>query len=997
MSSSSARIRVELTVMADFIFLQPSCDIHLVLGAGFTNGPRAMNNLRLTVFEGNFLAAAPNVTINRNVRISAVPPAAIACDFYPDGQTIVEYDAVSGNLRPLAVGEAFVQVRFDDPTHGPDMHHVIIARIQVHQTMNGWWFGNNSLTVFRDDTLHHGQVSLYALFDETTPGAGIVGDITGHGYVELTSLNTALFDVSTTYQDRIHGKAVGSDQLRGVITGPMLTQTHQLPIEVVDFTQTARRIIKGVDVQWTKPKIEQHNVLFLAEGFRTQDEELFKGLVTRLAHKLRNNARHSPYNYLKDNFNIWRAFIPSRENGVTMAPQVVAGGEAKGTALPVIAAFENSRSLQELTTLVGLPTRADATELVQTLRNRWSAPGSDAQLAGFVNANFSDAVIEAWKTIGSEGILQTRDSFYGLCYGTRAGERVSGLTNQLVTDPATADFARRIHTWFLPIVPAQNFDLDWRRYAPELRYVQIIGGPQPGPRAPSLGNLILDHMRTLEIDPSSPAIEPGLSLGALWQRDFTTSPTATRREISSVGLVCIVVNDAHRGAANLNIRTFAAISLADKLKTETTRVQPAPPGTRPINRDVDKDLPENPDPSQADFSGSINLSKPVDFLAHEFGHSFVLGDEYEDRSTRLATAEVEFSDNLTFRATVNVATPVGNVPRIDPERVKWLRLHRMLRSDAIVTAAQRLSSTQVEITLDPSRVSRWTTGEQVLLRKYKADTDVRRRQLPIVVADDLLELTINAINPTTGVITLDLTNPGASLPATIDFRAGSVLFISKRYRADAIVGPAVRLDDTRLKVTLAPTAVSRWSKGEKAFLHSATSNEILELFIAAAPDKTQNSITLTTVHFEVNLPASLDAFPAGSMLSENKKYKDDSEKFVVEKAVIDHMTNTREPLTNNFVAAGPDSCGEFEKGPNDPPGIDGLKKPCKGYRLIGVYEGGGGHVCNVYRPAGGCKMRAAEGEDEEGEFCFVCKYLIVNRVDSSKHEELDREYPKPKK
>jgi hypothetical protein len=878
------------------------------------------------------------------------------------------------------------------------MHHFIIARIQVHQIMNGWWFGNNSLTVFRDDTLHHSQVSLYALFDETTPGAGIVGDITGHGYVDLTSLNTTLFDVSTTYQDRIHGKAVGSNQLRGVINGPMFNQTHDLTVNVVDFTQTVRPILIDVDVQLSKPRIEQHNVLFLSEGFRAQDEPLFNGLVTRLANKLRGNARHSPYNLLKDRFNIWRAFIPSRENGVTMAAQVVADGQAKGTPLPVPATFKNSGSLQQLTTLVGLPTRADATELVQTLRNRWSAPGSDAQLAGFVNANFSDAVIEFWKTIGSEGILQTRDSFYGLCYGSRAGERISSVTNQLVDNPATAPFAQRIHTWFSPLVVAQNFDLDRRRYAPELYYVALINGNIRTPRPGSLGNLVLDHIRTLEIDPNSQANEPGLNLGALWQREFTASPTATRREISSVGLVCIVVNDAHRGASNLNIRTFCAISLADKLKIGTVRVQPTPAATRPVNRDVDNDLPQNPNPAQPDFSGSINLSKPVDFLAHEFGHSFALGDEYEgNRSGTVAGSEVEFSDNLTFRATVNEATPAGNVPRIDPERVKWLRLHRVLKSDAIVTATQRLSNAQLEITLDPSRVSRWTTNEQVLLRKYKGDTDQRRRQLPIVVADDLLELTINAINPTTGVITLDLTNPGASLPATIDFRAGSVLFISKRYRADAIVGPAVRLSDTQLKVTLAPAAISRWSKGEKAFLHSATSNEILELFIAAAPDKMQNSITLTTVHFEVNLPASLDAFPAGSMLSENKKYKDNSEKFVVEKAVIDHMTNTREPLTNNFVNMPPQFCGQFEKGPNDPPGIDGLKKPCKGYRLIGVYEGGGGNVCNVYRPAGGCKMRAAEGEDEEGEFCFVCKYLIVNRVDSSQHEVLDPEYPKPKK
>ena len=241
-----------------------------------------------------------------------------------------------------------------------------------------------------------------------------------------------------------------------------------------------------------------------------------------------------------------------------------------------------------------------------------------------------------------------------------------------------------------------------------------------------------------------------------------------------------------------------------------------------------------------------------------------------------------------------------------------------------------------------------------------------------------------------------LTNPGASLPATLDFRAGSVLFISKRYRADATVGPAIRLNDTEAKVTLAPAAITRWNKGEKAFLHSATSNEILELFVALAPDKTDNTITLRTVHFEVNLPATLEAFPAGSMLAENKKYKDDAEKFVVEKAVIDHMTNTREPLTNNFSSTTP-FCGQSESGTNEAPSIDNLKKPCKGYRLIGVYEGGGGSVCSVYRPAGGCKMRAGEGDDEEGEFCFVCKYLIVNRVDAGKHELIDREYPLPKK
>jgi hypothetical protein len=51
-----------------------------------------------------------------------------------------------------------------------------------------------------------------------------------------------------------------------------------------------------------------------------------------------------------------------------------------------------------------------------------------------------------------------------------------------------------------------------------------------------------------------------------------------------------------------------------------------------------------------------------------------------------------------------------------------------------------------------------------------------------------------------------------------------------------------------------------------------------------------------------------------------------------------------------------------------------------------------------YRPAGACKMRDNKNTGGEGEFCFVCKYLIVNRVDPGMHDVLDhRYYPTAKK
>jgi hypothetical protein len=64
--------------------------------------------------------------------------------------------------------------------------------------------------------------------------------------------------------------------------------------------------------------------------------------------------------------------------------------------------------------------------------------------------------------------------------------------------------------------------------------------------------------------------------------------------------------------------------------------------------------------------------------------------------------------------------------------------------------------------------------------------------------------------------------------------------------------------------------------------------------------------------------------------------------------------------------------------------------------IIGIYEGGGGHDCGVFRPAGRCKMREAFAQGVP--FCHVCRYILVDRVDPTKHGELDAiynlQYPK---
>jgi hypothetical protein len=59
--------------------------------------------------------------------------------------------------------------------------------------------------------------------------------------------------------------------------------------------------------------------------------------------------------------------------------------------------------------------------------------------------------------------------------------------------------------------------------------------------------------------------------------------------------------------------------------------------------------------------------------------------------------------------------------------------------------------------------------------------------------------------------------------------------------------------------------------------------------------------------------------------------------------------------------------------------------------VLGIYDGGGQTDCGVFRPAGRCRMRA--GFDTTVPFCHVCSYVIVDMLDPTKHQKLDRSYP----
>jgi hypothetical protein len=75
---------------------------------------------------------------------------------------------------------------------------------------------------------------------------------------------------------------------------------------------------------------------------------------------------------------------------------------------------------------------------------------------------------------------------------------------------------------------------------------------------------------------------------------------------------------------------------------------------------------------------------------------------------------------------------------------------------------------------------------------------------------------------------------------------------------------------------------------------------------------------------------------------------------------------------------------------NIPPGLKYKKKLPTPADILGIYEGGGHFDCGVFRPAGRCKMRS--GNNKVIPFCQVCRYLIVDRVDSTKLNDWDKRY-----
>ena len=790
------------------------------------------------------------------------------------------------HFTPIKVGEVTGRI-----THvvGPVTHELLV-RVRVHQKVDAFWLGNNEITIQgRPDPTFPGPsnyvVSVYARFSD-----GTLGDISSHPYLDFSSQNTAFVELTTpAAEGRLRGVDPGDTKVNvkhGTTTRSVAVHVDPSDIRQPtpgDFVIRDRPILERI--HGTAPIREARNILILAEGYTTAEEANFRKRAQEATARLLSAPSHSPFGHLQGAINVWVAFEPSKERGITVGPSVTADGTAipstKGPDFkPSVA---SNFTLWQLVERVGLPTAALLAD--PSLANLAAAQQTWATQfpATFDRNKLEQGIFDGWRRQLVHALLQAKNSRYGLIYGARPGERPSSTT------PAPA-----VTAWDVPTTGHHLITWDTRRQDGQRSHFEFF-------------DIYLRSLKNAKVA----ATDPDYDVGPLWAfLGGSHVPGQSLAEGRDRGLVCMLVNDEAFGGA---------------------RIPPAGPIGMAVGGNLKYTLKPIPSTPAVDHDPTIQ-AVPVEYttalLSHELGHAlaFRLGDEYEGPGGLASTdvnaiAEIEDFTNLTHDSRLKPATPPAV---IDTKRIKWT-WHRIdfaspLASDVAIAAA----SPTVVVTIRP----------------------------PIGMTPIAQPLTIG------------------------------------RW---ALVGILGDLGDPEGDVFLRNPDLNPNRRGSTAAL--------LGPFTITAVDTSLNRVTLKLKSGQIAAGTTL---PERSVLLKPKFDRPTAQVLnVIHPRVLADIA-----ANGPFDVRRPQNCGVPLTGPRQPRAIAGVTYPPQQHTVVGLYEGGGEHTCDVHRPTGMCKMRASGTstfdpttgvlvgfKDDDNHFCFVCKYAIVDAVDPSRHDLVDREYP----
>jgi hypothetical protein len=170
-----------------------------------------------------------------------------------------------------------------------------------------------------------------------------------------------------------------------------------------------------------------------------------------------------------------------------------------------------------------------------------------------------------------------------------------------------------------------------------------------------------------------------------------------------------------------------------------------------------------------------------------------------------------------------------------------------------------------------------------------------------------------------------------------------------------------------------------------------------------------DTVTVTALPFTTITPAD---WPIGSVLI--RPVRGASTVFdplgpdlpLVAPIILNHMKTSQLPLSRKPPAVGPPVpvCAKDTNPVQTPLNLPAGRAPGRPVfkaQIVGLYDGGNSFHCGVYHPSGACLMRALQvpGKASIYLLCPVCRYVIVDRLDPSKHGVIDKDlverYPEP--
>ncbi|MEO8513357.1 MAG: hypothetical protein ABI543_07355 [Ignavibacteria bacterium] len=704
---------------------------------------------------------------------------------------------------------------------------------------------------------------------------------------------------------------------------------------------------------------EVPNILFIPDGFHIENSNVFNTIVDKYVSELTTGKVSSPFDLLNGSINFWKVFVTSGDEGGTTIGDIYlydGSGNLKGYRV-----YEGRKpadsfllpanwSLQEIIYKIGLSVRSDKSKSNSSLRNEWKSKTS--LTPGDIDA-IPNGAIDSWKLMGERRIPEEKDTALGITSNNYIAVLNDGNHNIIDFNPKR--------------LSRDNLDTF-------LATLKDDAGNLIGPKFVKTGN--------------TPGKDNDLIVF------FTSAPLGRAKNLSPGGFFTPVRSEVQVHNISGTINDFK----------------------RSINVDNDtiEDLPLS--------------SKGT--LTHELGHSFALEDEYgeppplqswdrkfiNDPDTALhawvfnafsgASSLADWSSNTQHKQDL-LSSPTPNIADsgiIDAMKIKW-RFHRIKKCGVLASNPVQ-NGANYTITLKSGQADAFIAGDKVFIRRRKAEEfqliilnyNYKVRIISSTTALETLfgiHLTVTVITPATNTIQA---TEGANTHTfivrtgwTIYFTIGEVLTVGKNFVGEPIASMTRTASLTPATVSDTITyAVS--SEFEVDSVNSGANQVVIK------PASAGNSLGSEYTNPEPGSRMILySPVLAPAAWGAQFKYAE-----LISKKVIEHLQIAANAFPFN---AMPDSSHvnaitEIIDASNEQnSSIPNSLVPCCSSRkkeIVGLYSGGRRYHGNTYHPAGHCFMRSHIHGNSYDEFCAVCRYILVDIIDPTKHAALDEVYSKRK-